>query len=102
MRGLSPVVVVVTTRRADLHAELLATLGVEVLAPSPGAGPSVVAYRAVGRDDRTRLLAWPTPIGLGQPLPTPPLWLASDLAVPLDLEASYRAACADLRIPHPG
>jgi hypothetical protein len=35
---------------------------------------------------------------IGQQLPTLPLWLAPDLAVPLDLEASHTAACNDLRI----
>jgi hypothetical protein len=35
----------------------------------------------------------------GQPLPTLPLWLADDLAVPLDLEATYEQTCGILRIP---
>jgi hypothetical protein len=33
-----------------------------------------------------------------QPLPCLPLWLTEDLAVPLDLEASYEQTCRDLRI----
>ena len=45
-----------------------------------------------------QLLAWPTVLTIGQPLPTLPLWLGADLAVPLDLELSYTAACVDLRI----
>jgi hypothetical protein len=35
---------------------------------------------------------------LGDSLPTLPLWLESDLAVPLDLEATYAAAGAARRI----
>ena len=93
-RGCGLVVVdVVTTRRADLHADLLAALGGE---PPTELWPSLsaVAYRA-GPD---RLQAWPTPLDLGRPLPTVPLWLAPDLPVRLDLDAGYAAACADLAI----
>ena len=35
---------------------------------------------------------------LGQPLPTLPLWLAENLAVPLELEAGYEETCRVLRI----
>ncbi|MBA4063520.1 MAG: hypothetical protein C0501_07360 [Isosphaera sp.] len=97
-RGCGLVVVdVVTTRRADLHGDLLAALGAEPGGPGPGA-LSAVSYRSVGRDGDGRLLAWPADLEVGRTLPTVPLWLGSDAAVPLDLEASHRAACADLRI----
>ena len=91
------VVDMVTTRRADLHVELLGALGAEAV---PAAGSlSVVAYRPVGRDTDGRLLAWPSALEIGRPLPTVPLWLLGvSAAVPLDLEASHAAACADLRI----
>jgi hypothetical protein len=36
---------------------------------------------------------------LGQPLPTLPLWLAENFAVPLELEMSYEETCRTLRIP---
>ena len=45
-----------------------------------------------------KLDAWPYPLALRQPLPTVPLWLTYDLAVPLELEATYEAACKSLRI----
>ena len=35
---------------------------------------------------------------LRKPLPTLPLWLADNLAVPLELEASYEETCRILRI----
>ncbi len=95
----SSVVVVdtVTTRCADLNAAILSLLNVEAAAAPSGL--SAVSYRAVGRDDETQQLqAWPAPLALGQPLPTLPLWIAADFSVPLDLDASYRATCADLRI----
>jgi hypothetical protein len=103
-RGCGVVVVdVVTTRRADLHANLLAFLGADT-GPStlPSAALSAVSYRAVGRDEEGQLLAWPSTLEVGQPLPTVPLWVGADLAVPLDLEASHTAACVDLRIRQAG
>ena len=51
--------------------------------------------------DYARYSQWPAPRALGQPLPTLPLWIASDLSVPLALEASYQETCKDLRIRQP-
>ncbi len=94
------VVDLVTDRRANLHAELLALLGAE---PTDGGGSlSVVAYRALGGETDGRLEVWPSALGIGQPLPTVPLWLHGEFAVPLDLEASHTAACIDLRIRRAG
>jgi hypothetical protein len=100
-RGCGVVVVdVVTTRRADLHADLLAAVGAELAAGGP-AGLSAVSYRPVGRDEAGQLQTWSESLEVGRPLPTVPLWLQGELPVPLDLEASHTATCADLRI-HPG
>ena len=97
-RGCGLVVVdVVTTRRADLHAELLTELGAD-LANAVNGSLSAVSYRSIGKEQAGQLLAWPTAIEIGQPLPTVPLWLGADLVVPLDLEASHATACVDLRI----
>ncbi|MBY0528291.1 MAG: DUF4058 family protein [Gemmataceae bacterium] len=97
-QGSSVVVVdTVTTRRADLNAVILSLLGIDAAALPPGL--SAVSYRAVGQDEEAQQLqVWPAPLALGLPLPTLPLWIASDFSVPLDLEASYQAACTDLRI----
>jgi hypothetical protein len=102
-QGSSVVVVdTVTTRRADLNAAILSLLGVSAGAATPP-GLSAVSYRAVGREEETQeLQLWPAPLVLGQPLPTLPLWIASDYSVPLDLDASYLAACSDLRIRQAG
>ncbi|MSU78885.1 MAG: hypothetical protein EXS16_12420 [Gemmataceae bacterium] len=101
-RGCGLVVVdVVTTRRANLHTDLLATLGAELTSEVSGS-LSVISYRSIGREEAGQLLAWPAALEVGQPLPTVPLWLGADLAVPLDLEASHAAACADLRIRQAG
>lgn len=100
-QGSSVVVVdTVTTRRADLNSTILSLLGADVGAAAlPLARLSVVSYRAVGREEESQQLeVWPAPLVLGQPLPTLPLWIASEFSVPLDLEASYQMTCADLRI----
>lgn len=103
-QGSSVVVVdTVTTRRADLNAAILSLLGVDAGAAATPPGLAAVSYRAVGREEETQqLLLWPAPLALGQPLPTLPLWIASDFSVPLDLDLSYRATCADLRIRQAG
>jgi hypothetical protein len=100
-QGSSVVVVdTVTTRRADLNSAILSLLGVDIGAATlPPASLSAVSYRAVGREEGSQQLeVWPAPLALGQPLPTLPLWIASDFSVPLELEASYQITCADLRI----
>jgi hypothetical protein len=101
-RGAGVVVVdVVTTRHADLQADLFAALGVEP--PTGGTrGLSAVSYRPAGRGDEGRLLAWSEALEVGRPLPTLPLWLDGELPVPLDLESSHQAACDDLRIRRAG
>ena len=90
---------VVTIRGANLYAELLELVGGRD--PALGdAPPSTYAAACRWRPAGTRMVleAWGQPLALGEPLPTLPLWLAEDLAVPLDLEASYEQTCRDLRI----
>ncbi len=92
----------VTTRRADLNAAVLSLLEVDASVLTLASNLSAVSYRAVGLQEGTQLLLWPTPLTMGQPLPTLPLWIASDFSVPLDLEVSYQATCSDLRIRQAG
>lgn len=97
-RGCGLVVVdVVTTRRADLHTDLLTAIGADSTAAVPGP-LSAVSYRSLGRESEGQLQAWPAALEVGQPLPTIPLWLGGEVAVPLDLETSHTTACVDLRI----
>lgn len=100
-RGCGVVMVdVVTTRHADMNAEILAALEVETPDASP-TGRAAVSYRSVGRE-AGRLQVWPFALEVGKPLPTVPLWLHGEIAVQLDLEASHTAACSDLRIDQAG
>jgi Protein of unknown function (DUF4058) len=93
------VVDVVTERHNNLHVELMELLEQTEAAPWPeGQNLFAVAYRTTKENDAWRLDLWPEPLTLGQPLPTLPLWLASNLAVPLELEATYEETCQVLRI----
>lgn len=97
------VVDVVTTRQFNLYGELLEFVGQDdpALAHEP---PPLYAAACRWKHEgdsprlRPRLQTWAYPVAVGQPLPTLPLWLADNLAVPLELEASYEETCRILRI----
>jgi hypothetical protein len=91
---------VVTTRTPNLYGELLDLIGVSdpALSPEP---PLLyaVACRMTKRANEWQLESWLHSLDLGRPLPTMPLWLADNLAVPLELEESYEQSCNILNIP---
>jgi hypothetical protein len=94
------IVDLVTTRTSNLYADLMEFLG--LADPSLADGPPplyAVACRPARQGDAWLLETWSHPLALGQPLPTLPLWLAENFAVPLDLEPSYEETCRTLRIP---
>lgn len=99
-QGVSVVLVdVVTARNVNLYADLLDLIG--QWDPSFGEQPPAiyaVACRWRHRGGSRWLEAWNHELKLGAPLPRLPLWLTEDLAIPLDLEASYEQTCHDLRI----
>jgi hypothetical protein len=86
--------------RGICHNELLQPIG----QADPSLGPEppplyAVACRHRKQGDAWLLEAWAQALALGQPLPTLPLWLAENFAVPLELEACYEETCRVLRIP---
>jgi hypothetical protein len=94
------IVDLVTTRTANLYGELLDLLELSDPFLSPEPPPLyVAACRSVKRDDKGLLETWTYPLELGRLLPTVPLWVAEDFAVPLELEASYEESCEILTIP---
>jgi Protein of unknown function (DUF4058) len=97
--GISVIVVdVVTGRKENLYTELLDQLA--VVQDDNGHGELyAVACRTVPPDQPSRLETWIEPLTVGGLLPTLPLWLEADLAVPLDLERSYAATFELLRVP---
>lgn len=91
------VVDIVTSRIENLHRRILEILELDApdrLESSLFAG----AYRTVADNGGFRLEMWTEPLSIGGSLPTLPLWLGADLAIPLDLGASYRSAREMLRI----
>jgi hypothetical protein len=100
-QGVSVSIVdIVTSRHFNLYADLLELIGCHD--PALGNDPPEIcaaACRWVERGRKHVIETWPHILRVGQPLPTLPLWLADNLALPLDLEASYEDTCRILRIP---
>jgi hypothetical protein len=98
--GVSVMVVdVVTQRTGNLHAELLELLQTRLSTPSWGGRELyAIAYRIVAGGEKLTLETWAETLNLGQALPTLPLWIMPELGLPIDLEATYQAACAARRI----
>jgi hypothetical protein len=94
------VIDLVTTRNVNLYRDLLALIGQADPALGPKPPPLyAVACRSTKKGDAWLLEAWAHSLAVGQPLPTLPIWLADNLAVPLELEAYYEDTCRALRIP---
>jgi hypothetical protein len=93
-RGIGLIVAdTVTTRRANLHEEVLEMLGHEGPSGlSEEAALYAAAYRPARRQERSEIDIWPVPLAVGSPLPTLPLALRGFGFVPLDLEAAYTEA----------
>jgi len=99
-QGVSLVVVdLVTVRHFNLYAELLELIGQRDPAigdPPPPTYAAACRWRPRGKS--RWLDVWNHPLAVGQALPCLPLWLTKELAIPLDLEASYEQTCRDLRL----
>jgi hypothetical protein len=90
----------VTTRTPNLYQELLDLIGQSDPSLAPEAPPLyATACRMTKRANDWTLETWAQSLNLGQPLPTVPLWLADNLAVPLELNDSYEQSCSILDIP---
>jgi hypothetical protein len=98
--GVSVMIVdVVTERSGNLQAELLELLQVQLATPGQGAQDLYAsAHRSVAAAEALQLETWAYALTLGGALPTVPLWLQPDLCLPLDLDATYLAACVARRI----
>jgi len=94
------IVDLVTTRSFNLYGELLELIGQADGSLGPEPPPLyAVACRGTKQADTWLLETWAQALTLGQPLPMLPMWLADNLAVPLELEATYEETCRVLRIP---
>jgi hypothetical protein len=95
IQGIGLMVVdVVTDRHKNLHAELLEALGAtETGNGAAAADLYATAYRAAKVGGEGRLQLWAEPLAIGGPLPTLPLWIAEDLALKVELGATYDSTC---------
>ncbi len=90
------IVDIVTSSRANLFDGLLHKLGWPDRTAEDGIYVATLRDRRIG--SRRRLDTWYYPIAVGRPLPTLPLWIDENLAVPLELDASYEATCRAIRL----
>ena len=91
---------VVTEKHFNLYKELLDSIDQSDPAFEP-VPPAIyaAACRWIPRGRKHVLETWSYVLQIGRPLPTLPLWLAENFAVPLNLEATYEETCRALRIP---
>lgn len=98
------IVDLVTIPGGNLYAELLDFIGQSD--PQLGEQPTetyAVACRAIPKEIKLgpsswQLETWLSLLRVGERLPTMPIWLTDQFAVPLDLEATYEETCKILRI----
>jgi hypothetical protein len=93
------IVDLVTTRNFNLYSEMLDNTGqTDPSLTSEPPGLYAVSCRPRQTGEKWLLEGWASSLVLGQPLPTLPLWLTDDFAIPLRLEDSYEETCRILRI----
>jgi hypothetical protein len=99
-QGISLIVMdVVTSRRANLHNEMIGLMAVGDTFRLPAEQDLyAVAYRPVLRQERAEIDFWPAAVAVGSPLPTLPLRLNRDLFVPVEFDAAYQEACRRRRL----
>jgi hypothetical protein len=99
-QGIGLIIVdIVTSRRANLHNEVLRVMEAPD-APHLARKVSLyaAAYRPLRRRGKDQLEIWRAPLALREPLPTLPLSLRADLVIPVDFEATYAEACRRKRL----
>lgn len=99
-RGISLVMIdIVSSRRANLHNDTLAVLGHNAEGTLPDSiSMYAAAYRPIVRDGVETIETWTNSLSIGQSLPVLPLALNAETCLPLDLEATYEAACNRRRL----
>lgn len=90
------IVDVVTTRPADLHAELLSRL--TATSAASHADLWAASYRPMQENGETELAIWHSSLSVGAALPALPFWLRNGPCLSLDLEVSYARTCRELVI----
>jgi hypothetical protein len=99
-QGISVIIVdIVTSRRANLHNEILRVMEApDLLQLPPELSLYAVAYRPLQRGQGDEIDVWRVPLAMGQALPTLPLGLRADLVIPVEFEVAYAEACLRKRL----
>ncbi len=99
-RGISLMVIdIVTSRRENLHNEIMQILGHGPTFALPAETTLYgVAYRPIVRDQNEQIEIWPVALEIGKPLPVLPLALNAEQCLPIDLEGTYTIACQRRRL----
>jgi hypothetical protein len=98
-QGVSVVLIdVVTTRRANVHNELLRWLNAAAGLLPDDVPLYAAAYRPVLRGETPQIDVWARACDVGTPLPTMPLRLLGDLFVPVEFETTYLETCRQRRL----
>ena len=93
------VIDIVTSRRANLHDELIDLLELGERFQMLGESPVyATAYRPVRRATEEAVDLWVWRLALGEPLPTLPLAIRRGPCVPLELEETYAEVCRRSRL----
>lgn len=101
------VVDVVTIPRHNLHNRWVELFAAEGTPELPEGEDCIygVSYRpyaeALETSEDAKIDLWLRPLEVGAPLPTVPLFIDADLAVPIELESTYDETCIDLRVSRP-
>ena len=90
---------VVTSRKGNMHDEILRMLKLGAAFRWPDSAPLYAAsYRPVQREGNDQIDVWAETLTLEEDLPTLPLPIAGYNVIPLDLEATYSEARQQLRL----
>ncbi len=98
-QGVSLVVIdVVTARKANLHRDLLDRLHPNHIELSPASGLYAATYHPICENQQVNLDIWFEIFGLGEALPTMPLWFDTNRCLPLLLQETYEQTCRSQQI----
>ena len=99
-RGISLIVIdIVTSRRENLHNEIMHVLGHGRNFALPAETTLYgVAYRPIVRDQHEQIEIWPSTLEIGQTFASPSAALNAEICLPIDLEATYTIACQRRRL----
>ncbi|MCI0703764.1 MAG: DUF4058 family protein [Planctomycetia bacterium] len=87
------IVDVITSRRANLHNEIVAKLGADNLALPEEVSLYAATYRPIIRKKKMNVDVWVNPLRIGEVIPTMPLRIVAGLFVPVELEETYVTTC---------